>query len=69
MMDSSKSKDSSKSGREDSNTDNSDDEKAELCPGFKDADAFVKVSEITKLDAEFWVEVSRHSGNVDVHVG
>ncbi|CAK6951260.1 exosome component 10 [Scomber scombrus] len=42
MMDSSKSKDSSKSDREDSNTDNNDDEKAEVCPGFKDADAFVK---------------------------
>lgn len=43
-MDSSKSKDSSNSGRQDSNPDTTDEDKPELCPGFKDADAFVKVS-------------------------
>lgn len=52
-MDSSKTNDSSNSGRQDSNTDANDEEKPELCPGFKDADAFVKVSELTELDAEF----------------
>lgn len=42
MMNSSKSNASSNSGRQDSNTDTNDEENAELCPGFKDADAFVK---------------------------
>lgn len=65
MMDSSNSKDSNNSGREDSNTDNNDEEKAELCPGFKDADAFVKVSEVV----EFGVEASSQCSNVDVRVG
>ncbi|XP_040921426.1 exosome component 10 [Toxotes jaculatrix] len=41
-MDSSKSNDSTNSGLQDSNPDASDEDKTELCPGFKDADAFVK---------------------------
>lgn len=48
-MASAKSNDSTNSGLQDTN----DDDKNELCPGFKDVDAFVKVSERTKLDAEF----------------
>ncbi|XP_029291840.1 exosome complex component 10 [Cottoperca gobio] len=42
MMDSSKSKDSTKSGIKDTHSDTTDEEKSDLCPGFKDADAFVK---------------------------
>lgn len=49
-MKSFKSNDTNSSGLQDSNTDTNDEEKHELCPGFKDADAFVKVSEQTKLD-------------------
>lgn len=45
MMDS---KDSPTSVNRDANSGNSDDEVGELCPGFKDVDAFVKVSEQTK---------------------
>ncbi|CAB1433245.1 unnamed protein product [Pleuronectes platessa] len=41
-MASSKSNDSEKSGLQDSNAENNDEEKEELCPGFKDVDAFVK---------------------------
>lgn len=44
-MDSSKSKDSTNSGLQETNSDINDEEKNDLCPGFKDADAFVKVSE------------------------
>ncbi|XP_040007563.1 exosome component 10 [Xiphias gladius] len=42
MMDSSKSNDSTNSGPQDGNSDTKDEEKTELCPGFKDVDAFVK---------------------------
>ncbi|XP_020785467.2 exosome component 10 [Boleophthalmus pectinirostris] len=42
MMDSSKNKDASNSGGQDSSSDTTEDDKPELCPGFKDADAFVK---------------------------
>lgn len=52
-MASAKSNDSTNSGLQDTNSDTNDDDKNELCPGFKDVDAFVKVSERTKLDAEF----------------
>lgn len=52
MMASSKSNDSTNSGLQGTNSDANDEEKAELCPGFKDVDAFVKVSERAKLDAE-----------------
>uniref|UniRef100_A0A8D0D3H0 Exosome complex component 10 n=1 Tax=Sander lucioperca TaxID=283035 RepID=A0A8D0D3H0_SANLU len=41
-MDSSKSKDSTNSGLQETNSDINDEEKNDLCPGFKDADAFVK---------------------------
>ncbi|XP_028266781.1 exosome complex component 10 [Parambassis ranga] len=41
-MKSFKSNDTKSSGLQDSNTDTNDEEKHELCPGFKDADAFVK---------------------------
>ncbi|KAM4562795.1 exosome complex component 10 [Odontesthes bonariensis] len=41
-MDYSKSKDSTTSGLQDSDSDVNDEDKNELCPGFKDADAFVK---------------------------
>lgn len=42
------SKDSSTSVNQDANSGNNDDDTSELCPGFKDVDAFVKVSEQTK---------------------
>ncbi|XP_033825559.1 exosome component 10 [Periophthalmus magnuspinnatus] len=42
MMDSSKNKESSKSGGQDSSSETTEEDKPELCPGFKDADAFVK---------------------------
>ncbi|XP_054464989.1 exosome component 10 [Anoplopoma fimbria] len=42
MMDSSKSNDSTNSGIRDSNSTTNDEDKDELCPGFKNADAFVK---------------------------
>ncbi|KAM7412137.1 hypothetical protein PAMA_021883 [Pampus argenteus] len=42
MMNSSKSNDSSNSDHQDSNADTNDKGKEDLCPGFKDADAFVK---------------------------
>lgn len=41
-------KDSSTSVNQDANSGNNDDDTSELCPGFKDVDAFVKVSERTK---------------------
>lgn len=41
-------KNSSPSINQDSNSGNNDDDMSELCPGFKDVDAFVKVSEQTK---------------------
>lgn len=41
-MDSTKNRDSSSSGRQDSNSEANDEENGELCPGFKDVDAFVK---------------------------
>lgn len=44
-MASSKTNDSSNSGVQDTTSDTNDEEKSELCPGFKDVDAFVKVSE------------------------
>lgn len=49
MMDSSKSNDSTNSGLRDATSQNNDEEQDELCPGFRNADAFVKVSEQTKL--------------------
>lgn len=51
-MASSKSNDSTNSGLQDTNSDTNDEERDDLCPGFKDVDAFVKVSERTELDAE-----------------
>ncbi|XP_031701722.1 exosome complex component 10 [Anarrhichthys ocellatus] len=42
MMDSSKRSDSTNSGLQDSNSKTDDEEKDELCPGFRNADAFVK---------------------------
>lgn len=51
-MASSKSNDSTNSGLQDANSDTNDEGKNELCPGFKDVDAFVKVSERRKRDAE-----------------
>ena len=47
MMASAKSGGSTNSGLQDMNSDNNDEEN-ELCPGFKDVDAFVKVSEATE---------------------
>lgn len=47
MASSSKSNDSTNSGLKDNNSDPNDEDKPELCPGFKDVDAFVKVSELT----------------------
>ncbi|GAA6235442.1 exosome component 10 isoform X2 [Lates japonicus] len=41
-MNSSKTNNSTNSGTQDSNSDANDEEKPELCPGFKDVDAFVK---------------------------
>lgn len=52
-MDSSKRKDSSNTVFADPNSENNDEEKEDLCPGFKDADAFVKVSELSTLHAQF----------------
>ncbi|XP_056278938.1 exosome component 10 [Pseudoliparis swirei] len=42
MMDSSKSNDSTNSGLRDATSQNNDEEQDELCPGFRNADAFVK---------------------------
>ncbi|XP_031582321.2 exosome component 10 [Oreochromis aureus] len=42
MMASSKKKDLKSSGPKDSNSDTNDEDKDELCPGFRDVDAFVK---------------------------
>ncbi|XP_042348525.1 exosome component 10 [Plectropomus leopardus] len=42
MMDSSKSNVSTNIGPQDTSSDANDEEKSDLCPGFKDADAFVK---------------------------
>uniref|UniRef100_A0A671VCU4 Exosome complex component 10 n=1 Tax=Sparus aurata TaxID=8175 RepID=A0A671VCU4_SPAAU len=42
MASSSKSNDSTNSGLKDNNSDPNDEDKPELCPGFKDVDAFVK---------------------------
>lgn len=47
MASSSKSSDSTNSGLKDNSSDPSDEDKPELCPGFRDVDAFVKVSELT----------------------
>lgn len=44
MMASSKKKGLKSSGPKDSNLDTNDEDKTELCPGFRDVDAFVKVS-------------------------
>lgn len=41
------SKDSSTSVNQEANSGNKDDDTSELCPGFKDVDAFIKVSEQT----------------------
>ena len=54
-MDSSKS--SSTSGPQDTNSDANDEEKSDLCPGFKDVDAFVKVSEAGRRVSEFGLTV------------
>lgn len=48
-----KSSDSSKGINQDASSDNSDDDKSQLCPGFKDVDSFVKVSEQTTQGADF----------------
>ncbi len=48
-----KSNDSANSGIQDTNSDTNDEDKNELCPGFKDVDAFVKVSELSKAEREF----------------
>lgn len=50
-MASSKSSDPAHSGPQDTNSESNDEDKPELCPGFKDADAFVKVSELSRLGA------------------
>ncbi|XP_074501251.1 exosome complex component 10 [Sebastes fasciatus] len=42
MMDSSKSKTSTNSGLQDNNSETNEEKEEDLCPGFKDADAFVK---------------------------
>lgn len=47
-MAASKSNASSKSGSKDRNSDDNEEEQAELCPGFKDVDAFVKVSRLNQ---------------------
>lgn len=43
-MEPSKSDDSTNSGVQRNNSDSDEEEENELCPGFKDVDAFVKVS-------------------------
>lgn len=48
-MASSKNKGTKKSDSQDTNQEATEEEKTELCPGFKDVDAFVKVS---KTDAK-----------------
>lgn len=67
-MASSKSNDSTNSGLQDASSDTNDDDKDELCPGFKDVEAFVKVSERATPGAQFCVQASSHFGNVDVIV-
>lgn len=67
-MASSKSNDSTNSGVQDTSSDTNDDDKNELCPGFKDVEAFVKVSERATPGAQFCVQASSHFGNVDVMV-
>lgn len=59
-MSSSNNNKSTNSGLQDGNSDPNDEEQNELCPGFKDVDAFVKVSEVSRLDA---------AGNVEELVG
>lgn len=49
-MEPSKSKDSKNSGRQENNSDSNEEEEKELCPGFKDVDAFVKVSKRNQLE-------------------
>lgn len=56
-MASSKSNISTNTGLRDTTSDTNDEEKDELCPGFKDVDAFVKVSELTKLVFKFRLAV------------
>lgn len=50
------------SGLQDTSSDTNDEEKGELCPGFKDVDAFVKVSELTQADVGLLSQV----GNVEL---
>lgn len=52
-MASSKSKEAKKSGSKDkTNSEPKEDDETELCPGFKDVDAFVKVSKKKKSKKE-----------------
>jgi len=60
-MDSSKSNDSTNRGLQDSDSDVNEEDKNELCPGFKDADAFVKVSVHNQVVTEFLAQ-ARSSG-------
>ena len=48
-MASSKSNESTNSGLQDSTAENNGEEQEELCPGFKDVDAFVKVGERSEV--------------------
>lgn len=54
--------------QQDANSDNNDDATSEFCPGFKDVDAFVKVSEQTKhillILICFCVQANSQVGNV-----
>lgn len=50
-----KSNGSTTSGPQEPSSDAKDDDRSELCPGFKDVDAFVKVSDRPTVDAEFLI--------------
>lgn len=52
------SKESSTSVKQDANSGEIEDKSSELCPGFKDVDAFVKVSEQKKRASHLFVCVS-----------
>lgn len=60
-MASGKSRDSAKSGPKETSPDTTDEEKPELCDGFKDVDAFVKVSEETWFWVQQLVQANSHS--------
>lgn len=62
------SKDSSTSVSQDANNGNNDDDPSELCPGFKDVDAFIKVSvqttQIVLILICSYVQANSQVGNV-----